>query len=106
MTHAAAALVLTCCAIGTYAFRGGIMLMFADRAFPPVVERALQNVGPAVLAALTVNLAVSGGGGDRVEIIAVEVGALAIACGVAIWRKHLIWTLLAGMVALWVLSAL
>jgi branched-subunit amino acid transport protein len=105
MSHAAAALVLIVCAVGTYLFRGGVILLFADRTFPPVVERALQNVGPAVLAALTVNLAVSGGG-SGVEVVPAEVAALFVAGVVAVWRKNLLWTLAAGMVALWVLTAL
>jgi branched-subunit amino acid transport protein len=106
MSHGAAALVLVVCTLGTYLFRGGVILLFADRTFPPVIERALQNVGPAVLAALTVNLAVSGGGGSDVNIVGAEIAALAVACGVAVWRRNLLWTLAAGMVALWVFSAL
>ncbi len=106
MSHGAAALVLVVCAAGTYLFRGGVILLFADRTFPPVIERALQNVGPAVLAALTVNLAVSGGGGSGVDIVPAEMAALVAACAVAVWRKNLLWTLAAGMVALWILAAL
>ena len=106
MSHGAAALVLAVCALGTYLFRGSVILLFGDRTFPPAIERALQNVGPAVLAALTVNLAVSGGGGAGVEIIGAEIAALAVACGVAVWRKNLLWTLAAGIAALLILSAL
>lgn len=106
MSHGAAALVLAVCALGTYLFRGSVILLFGDRTFPPTIERALQNVGPAVLAALTVNLAVSGGGGSGVTIVGAEIAALAVACGVAVWRKNLVWTLAAGMVALWILTAL
>ena len=106
MSHSAAAIVLFVCALGTYVFRGGVMLLLADRTIPPVMERALQNVGPAVLAALTVNLAVSGGGGSGVEFVPVEMIALGVAGLVAVWRKNLLWTLAAGMVALWILSAM
>ena len=106
MSHSAAAIVLVACALGTYAFRGGVMLLLADRSIPPTIERALQNVGPAVLAALTVNLAVSGGGGSGVEVVPVEMLALIVAGVVAVLRKNLLWTLAAGMVALWVFTAL
>lgn len=106
MSTAAAALVLAACAIGTYAFRGGAILLLADRSFPPLIERALANVGPAVLAALTVNLAVGGGSGSGVDVVAAEMFALLAAAVVAVWRKNLAWTLVAGMVALWVLTAL
>jgi len=105
MSHSAAAIVLVACTLGTYAFRGGVMLLLADRTIPPVLERSLQNVGPAVLAALTVSLAVSGGGGSGVEIVPIEMAALGVAGIAAVWRKNLLWTLAAGMVALWVLAA-
>ena len=106
MSNGAAALVLAVCALGTYLFRASVILLFGDRIFPPTIERALRNVGPAVLAALTVNLAVSGGSGSSVEIIGAEIAALAVACGVAVWRKNLLWTLAAGMASLLILSAL
>jgi len=105
MTHLDATIVLIVCSAGTYAFRGGVVLLSGGRMFPPVIERALQNVGPAVLAALTVNLAVSGGGGSGVDIVPAEVAALLIAGLVAVWRKNLLWTLAVGMVAIWILAA-
>ncbi len=105
MSNSAAALVLAACALGTYFFRGSVILLLADRSFPPAVERALHNVGPAVLAALTVNLAVGGGGAAGVDVVGSEVIALVVAGVVAVWRKNLLWTLAAGMTALWVLSA-
>lgn len=105
MSHSSAALVLAVCAVGTYVFRGGVMLLLADRTFPALIERALQFVGPAVLAALTVNLAVSGGGGSDVDVVPAEVAALCLTAGVAVWRKNLVWALVAGMAAVWVFSA-
>ncbi len=84
--------------------RSGLILLLADRALPASIERALQNVGPAVLAALTVNLAVGSDGLGGVEFA--EVAALAVAGCIAVWRKNLIWTFVAGMVTLWVLGAL
>lgn len=106
MSHSGAAIVLVACALGTYMFRGVVMLLLADRTISPVIERALQNVGPAVLAALTVNLAVSGGGGSGVEYVPIEMFSLVVAGAVAVWRKNLLWTLAAGMVSIWILSAL
>lgn len=104
MSSTAALIVLACAALGTYLARSGLILLLADRALPATVERALQNVGPAVLAALTVNLAVGGNGLGGVTFA--EVAALVVAGTVAVWRKNLIWTFVAGMVTLWVLSAL
>ena len=35
-----------------------------------------------------------------------EVAALVVAGVVAVWRKNLIWTFVAGMATLWILGAL
>lgn len=98
-----ALLLLVVCAVGTWATRAGPLLALADRPFPPLVNKALRNVGPAVLAALTVSLAFGGGG--TLDLDGAVVGAL-LAAGLAAWRtRNLTWTLVAGMVVLWVLDA-
>ncbi|MFK8024828.1 MAG: AzlD domain-containing protein [Ilumatobacter sp.] len=104
MSTGVALAVLTVAALGTYFARSGLILLLADRTLPPIVERALANVGPAVLAALTINLAVGDDGRGGVAIA--EIAALVAASIVAVWRKDLIWTFVAGMATLWVLSAL
>jgi branched-subunit amino acid transport protein len=88
----------------TYAMRAGVIVALSGRAIPVPVERALRNVGPAVLAALTINLAAGGEGGPSLQLA--EAAALVVAGVVAVWRRNLIWTLLAGMTTLWVLSAI
>lgn len=45
--------------IGTYAARAVFIIGVGDRTLPPVVERGLLYVGPAVLAALTASLLTS-----------------------------------------------
>lgn len=104
MSTTAALIALACGAIGTYVARGGLILLLADRSLPASVERALQNVGPAVLAALTINLAVGSEGLGGVEFA--EVSALVVAASVAVWRRNLIWTFVAGMATLWILGAI
>ncbi len=104
MSAAAALTLVVVCALGTYAARSSLILLLADRSLPPPAERALKNVGPAVLAALTINLAVGSDGIGSVEFA--EVAAIVTAGAVAIWRKNLLLTFLAGMVVLWTLSAL
>jgi branched-subunit amino acid transport protein len=104
VSHRAALLVLVAAALGTYAFRAGLILLLADRSLPVVVERALQNVGPAVLAALTVNLAVGGDGGTSVDIDLIELASLGIAAIVGLRTKNLVFMLIAGMAALLVLT--
>lgn len=84
----------------TYATRAGLILFLAERPLPANITRALRYVGPAVLAALTVNLVAGGQGLDGIEgpeLIAVTVGVVA-----AITVRNLIVALGAGMVALWI----
>lgn len=88
----------------TYAMRAVAIVALADRTIPVAVERALRNVGPAVLAALAINLAAGGDGGPHLEWA--QAAALAVAGGVAWWRKNVIWTLGAGMATLWILTAI
>lgn len=104
MNTGPALLVLAAAALGTYFARSSLILLLADRTLPVGIERALGNVGPAVLAALTINLAVGSDGLGAVELA--EVAAIIAACAVTLWRRSLIWTFLAGMVTLWVLAAL
>lgn len=104
MNSSTALFVVLAAAIGTYAARSSLILLLADRTLPPPVERALQNVGPAVLAALTVSLAVGSDGIASMELA--EAAALAVAAAVALWRSNLIWTFVAGMVTLWVVGAI
>ena len=103
-TGSAIAIVLVV-GIGTYLMRAGLVLLLADRPLPPAVARALRNVGPAVLAALTVSLVASeNADGTRIEIS--ELAALVVAALVA-WRRYsLLVTLAAGMLTLWVVEAL
>ncbi|MFT4657400.1 MAG: branched-subunit amino acid transport protein [Candidatus Aldehydirespiratoraceae bacterium] len=103
MNTGTALLVVAVAAMGTYFARSGLILLLADRALPPSIERALANVGPAVMAALTVNLAVGSEGLGSVEFA--EAAAIVVAAGIAVWRKNLILTFLLGMATLLILSA-
>ncbi len=88
----------------TYTMRAVAIVALAERDIPVPVERVLRNVGPAVLAALAINLAAGGDGGPGLEWF--EAVALAGAGVVAWWRKSVLWSLAAGMATLWVLSSL
>jgi branched-subunit amino acid transport protein len=101
-TAAALSAVLTV-GLVTYLARGGLILFLADRRLPAPFVRALRNVGPAVLAALTVTL-VAGAEG-RSGIGAEEIVGLAVAAVVAALTRNLIASLATGMVALWLALA-
>ena len=86
----------------TYSMRAVVIVALANRTIPPALERALRSVGPAVLAALAINLAAGGEGGPSLEVA--EVMALVAAAVAARWRRNLMWSLVAGMVTLWLVS--
>ena len=91
--------------VGTYLTRASFILTLADRTLPPVLLRAMRNVGPAVLSALVASLVVGTEGLSALEI-SPETVALAIA-GVVAWRtRNVVATLVAGMVAIWILQAI
>ncbi len=104
MSAGASMLLVLVVGMMTYVTRAVVIVALGGRPIPVPVERALRNVGPAVLAALAINLAAGGEGGPSLEVA--EVAALIVAGAVAVWRKSLIWTLVAGMTTLWLLSGL
>lgn len=88
----------------TYAMRASVIVGLAERTIPQPVERALRSVGPAVLAALAINLAAGGEGGPSLDV---EVAAALVTAGVvAWWRKSALWSLSAGMLVLWLVAAI
>lgn len=89
----------------TYSMRAVAIVALAKRTIAPPVERALRSVGPAVLAALAMNLA-AGGQDGGVSIGVAEVGAMAATVAVAWWRRNMLWALAAGMTTLWLLTAI
>ena len=99
MTTWSAILIVAIVGVMTYSMRAIVIVAMANRTIPPAVDRALRSVGPAVLAALTINLAAGGEGGPSLEWA--EALALVVA-GIVAWKaRNLIATLVAGMVTLW-----
>jgi branched-subunit amino acid transport protein len=73
--------VIVVAGIGTYAARAVFIVAVGDRELPPVVERGLLYVGPAVLAALAASLLTSPDGvvaflGNIPEVVASTVGVV------------------------------
>lgn len=88
----------------TYSMRAVAIVALANQTIPVWAERALRSVGPAVLAALTFNLAAGGDGDPGIEIA--EALALIAAGGASLWKRNLLVSLGAGMITLWVVSAI
>ncbi len=104
MSPWAAIAIVAMLGLMTYSMRAVAIVALANRTIPPAVGRMLRYVGPSVLAALTFNLAAGGDGGPNMEVA--EVLALLVAGGTAWWKKNLILTLIAGMLTLWLVSAI
>ncbi|NNE10617.1 MAG: AzlD domain-containing protein [Ilumatobacter sp.] len=104
MTTTAAIAVVLIVGAMTYTMRASVIVALANRTIGPRLERSLKMVGPAVLAALAINLAAGGEGGPNLDLA--EAAALFAAGVVARWRRSLLWSLAAGMLALWIVSAL
>lgn len=99
MSTAASISAVLAVGLTTYASRAGFILFFADRPLPREVVRALRYVGPAVLSALTVMFLAGGRGIDGVGTE--EVVGVVVAGVIAARTRNMIWSLAAGMVALW-----
>lgn len=101
LTTVVAVLVL---GAATYAMRGGLILVLADRSLPPMATRSLRNVAPAVLSALVVTL-VADPDAARWGIEVAEVVGILIG-GVVAWRtRNLLAALASGMAVFWLLLA-
>ena len=104
MSTWAAVLIVAAVGVMTYSMRAVAIVALANRTIPPWAERGLRYVGPAVLAALAINLAAGGEGGPSMDVA--EALALLVAGGVAWWKKNVLVSLAAGMLTLWVVAAL
>ena len=89
----------------TYGMRAIAIVGLADREIPLPVQRMLKSVGPAVLAALALNLA-AGGEATGPSISWPEALSLVAAATSAWWTRNVIVSLVAGMSVLWIASAL
>lgn len=86
----------------TYAMRSVGILALAGRTLPPIVERGLRHVGPAVLAALVADIATGDGGGPWPALGVAEALGLVAAGTVAWWRRNVVLSLAAGLGAFWI----
>ena len=86
-----------------YASRLSFIAFFARRTMPPLLARALRFVPAAMLTALVVPMVVAHGG--TTDLGDPRVPATLVAASVAFFTRSTLWTLVAGMAALWLLQA-
>ena len=90
----------------TYAIRLSAIVIFDQKPFPPLIQRALRFVPPAVLSAIIFPELLAHDGVVELSFQNARLLAGLLAILVA-WRtKSVLLTILVGMVALWLLQAL
>jgi branched-subunit amino acid transport protein len=82
-------------ALGAYGFKALGLLVIGDRALPPVVDRCLALIPPAMLAALIVANTFSSGQDLVLDARAVGVGAAAL----MVWRRAPVIVVIVGAAA-------
>ncbi len=88
----------------TYAIRLSLIVLIGRVDVPPIIQRALRFVPPAVLSAIILPELLRPGGTLDLSFGNVRLLAGVLAAGVA-WRtKNVLLTIGVGMVALWVLQ--
>lgn len=95
-------LAIALAGVGTYLTRAVFIIALAKARFPPLALRALSHVAPAVLGALVVSLLLDERG--MLSAGAPELLGLLTAALIA-WRtRNHVYTLIAAMSVLWLLS--
>jgi branched-subunit amino acid transport protein len=90
--------------LGVYGARASFIVIVGDRSLPDWAERALRNVGPAVLAALITSLLLTDGFGPFFGDPA-KVGAVAVSLPTAWKTRNFVWTFAVGLAAFWLIRA-
>jgi branched-subunit amino acid transport protein len=104
-THWQIWLLLLVIGLGTFALRLSFIHWFGSREMPAWLGRPLRFVPAAVLPALVAPAVIYGGdapgfSADNPRLLAALVAA------VVAWRsRNVLWTLAAGMIALWIIQA-
>ena len=89
----------------TFALRVSFIALAGRLEMPPLVQRALRFVPAAVLSAIVVPALVFREGDLALTLGNEKLLAGLLAGAVAWYTKSIIWTIVAGMVALWTLQA-
>jgi branched-subunit amino acid transport protein len=99
-------LIIVGMGIVTYALRLSLIVLLGRLDVPPLVQRALRFVPPAVLSAIILPEVLRPGGALDISFGNDRLIAGVLAAGVA-WRTRNVFLSIAiGMIALWILSAM
>lgn len=92
--------------VGTLLLRGSFVVFMGDRELPPALTSALRFVPASVLTALVVPAVVLTERGFDLTPDNHRWPAAIVAAGVAHKTRNIAYTILAGMVALWIARAI
>ena len=98
-------LVFLVAGVGTYLSRAVFVLAVGARDLPPRAERALRNIGPAVLASLTASLLTTRGTAPFLADTAAVLGCVA-GVAVGLWRRAFLGSFVAAVAVWWVVGLL
>ena len=99
-------LIMIALALGTFLIRISFILLFSNREIHPLIVRALRFVPASVLSALVLPQILTRNNSLRISLTNPQLIAGIIAALIA-WRtKNVMFTILSGMVVLWVLQLL
>ena len=87
-----------------YLSRLSFIAFFASREMPPLLARALKFVPSAMLVALVVPMVLTPSVMGTIEGVNPRIPAAIVAAVVAFFTRSTLWTLAAGMAALWLLQ--
>ena len=99
-------LIMIALAIGTFLIRVSFIMLLSNRNVPPQILRALRFVPASVLSALVIPQILTRNHSISISLANPQMVAGIIAAVVA-WRtSNVLYTILSGMIVLWVLQAL
>ncbi len=99
-------LIMIGLAIGTFLIRASFIILIGERQLPPLLSRSLRFVPASILSALVLPQILTRNSALQISFTNPQLTAGLVAAVVA-WRtKNVLFTILSGMVVLWVLQAL
>lgn len=105
-THLGLWLLIALVGLGTFALRLSFIHLWGRIELPYIVHRALRFIPPAVLAALVLPALIRPEGFVDLSVYNFRLVAGLLAAAIALLSRNVLFTLLGGMAALWLLQAL
>ncbi len=99
-------LIIVAIGLGTYLIRLSFIAVFSRYGVPIWLQTPLRYVAPAVMAALVAPAVLTPEGVVDASTANPKAYAAVVAVAIALWTRSMVWTVVAGMAALWLLTAI